>query len=230
MVTLIKLHLTIDLVMKRVMSARRTSALRRLRPGSDQGLGSSSSHGATLVPLHELLGPLRPGLCGYYPDWERVKAAGPLAIAALCQQSTTFDVDNPYYQTFEILRSLALQAHWDGPVIDFIDSNIATDRMLSLGNANNIFVPIGNFLPLDSGEVPEHNPPQGHLGLSSQAEPIGTSEVSISFGTDRLRAGAGACELICDQSVQFELGCLLLSKAKQCQVSSANGSSSGPTT
>lgn len=148
MVTLIKFHLSSVLVMKRVMSVRRTSALRRLRPGSDQGLGSSSSHGATLVPLHELLGPLRPGLCGYYPDWERVKAAGPLAIAALCQQSTTFDADNPYYQTFEILRSLALQAHWDGSVIDLIDSSIATDRMLSLGNANNIFVPIGNFCHL----------------------------------------------------------------------------------
>ena len=109
MVTLIKLHLSIDLVMKRVMSARRTSALRRLRPGSDQGLGSSSSHGATLVPLHELLGPLRPGSCGYYPGWERVKAAGPLAIAALCQQSTTFDADNPYYQTFEIILLLQIK-------------------------------------------------------------------------------------------------------------------------
>lgn len=39
----------------------------------------------------------------------------------------------------------------------------------------------------------------------------------ITYGTDRLRAGAGACELVCNQAVLFEIGCLLLSHAKRCQ-------------
>ena len=86
--------------MKRAVSARRTLAHWRLRSGSGQGVEFSSSHGAQLEPLQGLLDTLRTGLSGYYPDWEGVKAAGPLAIAALCQQSTTFDVDNPYYQPY----------------------------------------------------------------------------------------------------------------------------------
>jgi hypothetical protein len=215
--------------MKRAISARRTLAHRRLRTGSGQGLESSSTHGAQLQPLQGLLDTLRPGLSGYYPDWEGVKAAGPLAIAALCQQSTTFDVDNPYYQPLESLRSPTLQAHQRGAIIESINPSNPAGRILLPGIASDRVVPIAGFSPLDSGEDSGHNPSQGHSGMSSQAESFGTSEVSISFGTDRLRAGAGACELICDQSAQFELGCLLLSKAKQCQVSSANGSSSGLT-
>lgn len=215
--------------MKRAISARRTLAHRRLRSGSGQGLESSSTHGAQLEPLQGLLDTLRPGLSGYYPDWEGVKAAGPLAIAALCQQSTTFDVDNPYYQPLESLRSPTLQAHQRGAIIESINPSNPAGRILLPGIANDRVVPIAGFSPLDSGEDSGHNPSQGLSGMSSQAESFGTSEVSISFGTDRLRAGAGACELICDQSVQFELGCLLLSKAKQCQISSANGSSSGLT-
>jgi hypothetical protein len=39
----------------------------------------------------------------------------------------------------------------------------------------------------------------------------------ISYGTDHLRAGAGACELICSQAMLFELGCLLLNHARSCQ-------------
>lgn len=39
----------------------------------------------------------------------------------------------------------------------------------------------------------------------------------ISYGTDHLRAGAGACELVCSQAMLFELGCLLLNQAKSCQ-------------
>ena len=215
--------------MKRAISARRTLAHRRLRSASAQGLESSLSHGVQLQPLQGLLDPLRPDLSGYYPDWEGVKAAGPLAIAALCQQSTTFDVDNPYYQPLESLRSPTLQAHQRGAIIESINPSNPAGRILLPGIASDRVVPIAGFSPLDSGEDSGHNPSQDHSGMSSQAESFGTREVSISFGTDRLRAGAGACELICDQSAQFELGCLLLSKAKQCQVSSANGSSSGLT-
>jgi hypothetical protein len=39
----------------------------------------------------------------------------------------------------------------------------------------------------------------------------------ISYGTDHLRAGAGACELVCSQAMLFELGCLLLNHARSCQ-------------
>lgn len=38
-----------------------------------------------------------------------------------------------------------------------------------------------------------------------------------SHGTDHLRAGANACELVCSQAMLFELGCLLLNHARSCQ-------------
>jgi hypothetical protein len=109
-----------------------------------------------------------------------------------------FDVYNLYYQTFEFLRSFVLQSHRCGPLIDSINSSNPAGQILLLGNASDRVVPIAGFSPLDSGEGSGHNPSQGHSGMSSQAESFGASEVSISFGTDRLRAGAGACELICD--------------------------------
>lgn len=39
----------------------------------------------------------------------------------------------------------------------------------------------------------------------------------ITYGTDRLRAGAGACELVCSQEVMYALGCLLLIHSRRCQ-------------
>ena len=209
--------------MKRTFSRKRISAHQRLRSGLDHNLGLPSIQKAQLQPLQRLIDPFEPFPSGYYPDWLGVKPAGVLAIAALCQRSTTYSVDNPYYQALDLLNGPTLMSRQHVLRID------QSDRILLSECANDMFVPAGNSQQRVSGESLGANLLEGRPGLSLQAEPLGTSEVSISFGTDRLRAGAGACELMCDQAIQFELGCLLLSKAMQCQVSFANGSSSGPT-
>lgn len=59
-----------------------------------------------------------------------------------------------------------------------------------------------------------------YLHLNSITDPMeltGDGDQRISYGTDRLRAGAGACELICSQAELFELGCILLSHVKRSQ-------------
>lgn len=208
--------------MKRTLSRRRISIHQRLRSGSDQSLGFPTIQKASLESLQHLVNPLEPCPSGYYPDWVGVKPAGVLAIAALCQRSTTFSLDNPYYQTSDFRRSFTLKPRQHVLVIDKFDRNHLP------GDAADNLVLNGSSLQPFSGEGLGADCLESSPGMSSQAEPFGTSKVSISFGTDRLRTGAGACELMCDQAVQFELGCLLLGKAKQCQESYANSSSSGP--
>jgi hypothetical protein len=57
----------------------------------------------------------------------------------------------------------------------------------------------------------------GRQKLESTSAPAGEFHQRISYGTDHLRAGAGACELVCSQAMLFELGCLLLNHARSCQ-------------
>jgi hypothetical protein len=57
----------------------------------------------------------------------------------------------------------------------------------------------------------------GKQQLESNSAPAEEFHQQISYGTDHLRAGAGACELVCSQAMLFELGCLLLNHAKGCQ-------------
>jgi hypothetical protein len=57
----------------------------------------------------------------------------------------------------------------------------------------------------------------GSQQLESNPAPAEEFHQRISYGTDHLRAGAGACELVCSQAMLFELGCLLLNHARSCQ-------------
>ena len=57
----------------------------------------------------------------------------------------------------------------------------------------------------------------GNQQLESNSAPAEEFHQQISYGTDHLRAGAGACELVCSQAMLFELGCLLLNHARGCQ-------------
>ena len=57
----------------------------------------------------------------------------------------------------------------------------------------------------------------GSQQLESNSAPVEEFHQHISYGTDHLRAGAGACELVCSQAMLFELGCLLLNHARGCQ-------------
>lgn len=57
----------------------------------------------------------------------------------------------------------------------------------------------------------------GNHELESNSAPAEEFHQQISYGTDHLRAGAGACELVCSQAMLFELGCLLLNHAGGCQ-------------
>lgn len=57
----------------------------------------------------------------------------------------------------------------------------------------------------------------GNHELESNSAPAEEFHQQISYGTDHLRAGAGACELVCSQAMLFELGCLLLNHARGCQ-------------
>ena len=57
----------------------------------------------------------------------------------------------------------------------------------------------------------------GNQELESNSAPAEEFHQQISYGTDHLRAGAGACELVCSQAMLFELGCLLLNHARGCQ-------------
>ena len=71
----------------------------------------------------------------------------------------------------------------------------------------------------------EGNPGRASVGLES----LRLDDVSLpqdllvdedqrpSYGTNRPRAGAGACELICSQAELFRLGCLLVRYAKHVQ-------------
>jgi hypothetical protein len=57
----------------------------------------------------------------------------------------------------------------------------------------------------------------GSQQLEGDSAPAEEFHQQISYGTDHLRAGAGACELVCSQAMLFELGCLLLNHARGCQ-------------
>ena len=57
----------------------------------------------------------------------------------------------------------------------------------------------------------------GNQQLENKSVGAGEFHERISYGTDHLRAGAGACELVCSQAMLFELGCLLLNHARSCQ-------------
>jgi hypothetical protein len=57
----------------------------------------------------------------------------------------------------------------------------------------------------------------GSQQLERNSAPAEEFHQQISYGTDHLRAGAGACELVCSQAMLFELGCLLLNHARGCQ-------------
>jgi hypothetical protein len=57
----------------------------------------------------------------------------------------------------------------------------------------------------------------GSQQLEGNSAPAEEFHQQISYGTDHLRAGAGACELVCSQAMLFELGCLLLNHARGCQ-------------
>lgn len=57
--------------------------------------------------------------------------------------------------------------------------------------------------------------PSHRQDRTPSGERILEDDLRITYGTDRLRAGAGACELVCSQAMLFEIGCLLLSHAKR---------------
>ncbi len=71
----------------------------------------------------------------------------------------------------------------------------------------------------------ESNPGRALVGLerlqlddvSLPQDLLVDDDLRASYGTNRLRAGAGACELICSQAELFRLGCLLVRYAKQAQ-------------
>jgi len=59
-----------------------------------------------------------------------------------------------------------------------------------------------------------------HIHLDEGSEPEGLmvdEDHRLTYGTNRLRAGAGACELVCSQAMLYELGCLLVRHARHCQ-------------
>ena len=61
-------------------------------------------------------------------------------------------------------------------------------------------------------------PERFHLDEPSEPEGLMVDEDHrLTYGTNRLRAGAGACELVCSQAMLYELGCMLVRHARQCQ-------------
>jgi len=78
-------------------------------------------------------------------------------------------------------------------------------------------------LPLDPDQ--DGDPGRAMVGLeglqfddSSQPQDLLIDDDQrASYGINRLRAGAGACELVCSQAELFRLGCLLVRYAKHAQ-------------
>jgi hypothetical protein len=73
-------------------------------------------------------------------------------------------------------------------------------------------------VPLDEHGPDLVGPQQGQRDEPSEPEEFMVDDDHrLDFGTNRLRAGAGACELVCSQAQLYELGCLLVKHASQCQ-------------
>ncbi|MGB7565536.1 MAG: hypothetical protein WBM08_12405 [Prochlorococcaceae cyanobacterium] len=61
-----------------------------------------------------------------------------------------------------------------------------------------------------------------------QSHAIEDQELRSTRGTDRMRAGAGACELVCSQAELFDLGCYLLHQARLLQAGRVRSSQGIP--
>ncbi len=69
---------------------------------------------------------------------------------------------------------------------------------------------------------------QGQHDVRLQRLAIEDPALRSTRGTDRMRAGAGACELVCSQAELFDLGCYLLHQARLLQAGRVRSSQGIP--